>query len=181
MPTKAKAKTKTAKKKEHTLHDLLIVKLQSLFDTENQLIKALPVMAKKATDPDLKKGFEKHAQQTKQHAARLEQAFKSLGVPAKKLPGDAIRGLIKDAQWVIKNVKGADALDANLIAAAQYVEHYEMAGYGSALAWAKLMELPEIGDLLEMTLQEEEETNEELSDLATSKINEEANEVIESQ
>jgi ferritin-like metal-binding protein YciE len=167
MPTKTKNK--------QTLHDLLITKLQSLLDTENQLIKALPVMAKKATDPDLKKGFEKHTEQTKQHAARLEQAFRALGAPVKKLQGDAIRGLISDAQWVIKNVKGGEALDANLIAAAQYVEHYEMAGYSSALAWAKLMDHDKVADLLKKTLQEEEDTNKELTDLAELKINEEAN------
>lgn len=173
MPTTKKGNKKNVNK-EQTLNDLLVIKLQALFDVENQLIKALPIMAKKATDPDLREAFEKHLEQTKGHAERLERAFASLDIPAKKLQGEAIRGLIADAQWVIKNVKGAEALDANLIAAAQYVEHYEIAGYSSALDWAKLLDNSDVADLLETTLGEEQETSDSLTQLAESTVNEKA-------
>jgi ferritin-like metal-binding protein YciE len=124
----ANTTTKKSAKKNQDLGDLLVVKMQALYDVEQELVKALPAMAKNSTDPELKKGFEQHLEQTKGHVKRLERAFAILGVPAKKIKGEAIRGLVTDAKWVIQNVKGAQALDANLVAAGQYVEHYEMAG-----------------------------------------------------
>jgi len=153
------------------LSDLLIAKLQALYDTENELIKALPKMARKADDPDLRASFEEHLEQTKEHVQRLEDAFSILEEKPKKLKGEAIRGLVNDASWVMQHVKGAEALDANLIAAAQYAEHYEMAGYGSARQWAEELGQTEIVDLLQKTLDEEKETDQKLSDLAMSKIN----------
>lgn len=166
----AKKKTVSAM----TLSDLLITKLSVLYDVENQLVKALPKMAKNASDPDLAAGFEEHLTQTKEHVRRLEKAFSLLEVKPKKVKSEAIRGLIDDAQWVIKNVKGDEALDANLIAAAQYVEHYEIAGYGSACSWATNIGQTEVAGLLQETLDEEKATDKKLNDLATSTINERA-------
>lgn len=169
----------TNKNNTMTLHDLLIQKMRALYDVENNLIKALPTMAKNASNEDLVAGFEEHLEQTKEHVARLEKAFKLLKEKPQKLKGEAIQGLIADAEWVIKNVGGSAALDANLIAAAQYVEHYEIAGYGSALAWAREMGHDEVADLLEETLEEEKAADEKLNELATSGVNEAANEVEE--
>jgi len=163
-----------SKKQQQNLGDLLVTKLKALLDIETQITKALPKMAKNANDPELKKGFEKHLKQTQGHVKRLKQAFKLLGMKAQKITVDAIRGLIKDGEWVIKNVKGPEALDANLIAAAQYVEHYEMAGYGSAATWANELGYTEIADLLNQTLEEEKQTDEELTSLAESRVNEKA-------
>ena len=157
-----------------TLQDLLITKLQVLYDVENQLVKALPKMAKNASDSDLSASFEEHLKQTKGHVERLEKAFKLLDIKPKKMKSEAIRGLVEDAEWVIENVQGDEALDANLIAAAQYVEHYEIAGYGSAQSWASEMGHAEVSDLLQETLDEEKAADKKLNDLATSKINEKA-------
>lgn len=142
-----------------------------LYDVETQLVKALPKMTKKAKHEDLVKGFEAHAQETEGHVVRLEKAFKLLEMKPKKLKSEAIRGLIDDAKWVMKNVVAGPALDANLIAAAQYVEHYEIAGYGTAIEWAKLMQHTEVEQLLVQTLKEEEATDKKLSTLAEKKIN----------
>jgi ferritin-like metal-binding protein YciE len=157
-----------------SLHDIFIQKLQALYDIEKQLVKALPKMAKQAHDASLQAGFEEHLEQTKEHVTRLERAFVLLEEKPRSLQSSAIRGLIEDASWVMHHVYGKEALDANLIAAAQYVEHYEMAGYGAALAWARLMNHTEVADLLELTLREEIETDQKLTKLAESKINDRA-------
>ena len=159
--------------KNGTLHELFIIKLQSLYDVENELVKALPKMAKKSTNADLKKGFEDHLEETKNHITRLEQVFEIIDEKPKKLKVEAIRGLTADAKWVMDNVKNPEALDAALIAAAQYVEHYEMAGYGTAIEWAKLLGLKEPQALLEQTLEEEKRADQKLNEVATSEVNEE--------
>jgi ferritin-like metal-binding protein YciE len=173
MPPKKQTK-KTNARPENTLEDLLYQKLQVLFDVENRLVKALPKMAKKASDPDLRSGFEKHLRQTEEHAERLTRAFSMIDQTAKKLSSEGIRGMIADAEWIITNVHGAAALDASLIAAAQYVEHYEIAGYESAIAWATLLGCDDVVELLQQTLDEEQETSDELTELATAKIDERA-------
>ncbi len=142
-------------KKEMKLNDLLIMKLNALYDIEQVLVKALPKMAKAASLPDLKKGFQMHLVETKEHVKRLEEAHKILGVKAKKLMAEGIRGIVADGEWVIKNVKHAAARDANLIRAAQYAEHYEIAGYNGAIEWAKKLKQPKIVALLKQTLAEE--------------------------
>lgn len=162
-------------KKEHTLSDLLLLKMKALYDIEQQLIKALPKMAASATDKELKKGFKEHLTETKAQAKRLEQAFKLLGKKATKTKVEAIRGLIDDATWVMKNVNGSAALDAALIAAAQHVEHYEMAGYITAVAWAQEIGEAEIAQLLYQSLEEEIAADEKLGGLAESRIDERAN------
>jgi ferritin-like metal-binding protein YciE len=158
-------------KKASTLHELLLNKLMVLYDIEKELVKALPKMAKKATNPDLSKGFMTHAKETEGHVKRLEKCFAALDMKPKKLKSEAIRGLVSDASWVMKNVKGGPALDANLIAAAQYVEHYEIAGYGTAIEWAKLMEHTNVEKLLDQTLTEEKATDEKLTSVAKISVN----------
>jgi ferritin-like metal-binding protein YciE len=168
------ANTKKEAKMDATLRDIFVVKLESLYDVENQIIKALPAMAKAAADSDLQSGFHLHLEQTTEHAARLEKIFELLDVKPKKLEVEAIRGLVADAEWVIKNTKGAAALDAALIGAAQYVEHYEIAGYSTVIEWARLLEENDVADILVETLNEEEETNDQLLELAATKINDKA-------
>lgn len=159
---------KTTKAKKPTdLRDLLIQKVNALYDIEQNLVKALPKMAKAAKDKDLKAGFTSHLAETKVHVKRLEQVSKILGVKPKALKSDAIRGLIKDGEWVIKNVKPAAAMDSNLARAAQYVEHYEMAGYMAAYDWAKMLGEAQVAELLGITLDEEHAADEKLHEVGT--------------
>ena len=162
------------------LHDLLILKLRALHYTETALIKALPKMASAATDADLKQAFTAHLEETRIQKERLDQALTMLGYTGKSSEKSAaIDGLIEDAEWCIKNVKDADVRDASLIAAAQYVEHYEMAGYGAARTWAEEMGHTEVEELLQETLDEESAANEKLTTLAEGGINDEANDMEE--
>jgi ferritin-like metal-binding protein YciE len=161
-----------SKKKDMSLQELLTLKLKALYDVETQLTKALPKMAKKVDDEDLRTALEEHLEETIAQADRLEQAFEMLGQKASKTKVEAIRGLVSDTEWIIKNVSGAEALDASLIASAQYVENYEIAGYATASAWAELLGLNDIAGLLNSTLEEERAASEKLNELATTKINE---------
>ncbi len=156
------------------LQDLLLMKLQALYDIESQLISALPKMAKKSMDADLADAFTEHLEETKRHASRLEQAFDILDKKPTKLKCEGIRGIIDDAEWVLKNVDDPAARDANAIAAAQYAEHYEMAGYMSAVEWARLLGFNDIAELLQQNLDEEKAASEKLSSLAAGGINEAA-------
>lgn len=147
------------------------MKLQSLYDVEHELIKALPKMAKASSNEDLKNAFENHLIETESHVTRLEEAFDMLDEKPKKLPGESIRGLIADGAWVIKKVSGP-ALDANLIAAASYVEHYEIAGYVSAIRWAEEID-SSLADTLRQTLEEEQHANDKLVSLAEEEVDKE--------
>jgi ferritin-like metal-binding protein YciE len=167
--------------KIENLRDLFMVKIMALYDIETQLVKALPKMAKAASDEDLKKGFTDHAKETAIHATRLEEIFEMLDMKPKKMKVEAIRGLIADAEWIIKEKPSADLLDAVLIASARYVEHYEMAGYMSAIEWAELLEMDEAADLLKSTLEEESNTDAKLVELAASSVNKKAMEFDESE
>lgn len=174
MATKKKSKT------YENLHDLLLLKLEVLHDVESQLIKALPKMAKAASAPELQEAFMMHLEETREQEDRIDQALEMMGRQDKpKEKSAAIRGLIEDAEWCIKNVKNPEARDAILIAAAQYVEHYEMAGYGSALTWAEEMGHAQVAELLQKTLCEEESADSKLSRLAEGGINEAANDMSE--
>jgi len=165
------------KQQAETLHDLLILKLKALYDVETQLTKALPKMAKKADNEDLRIVFEEHLEETETQVERLEECFKLLGIKPAKTKVEAIRGMIADAEWVMKNVKDPQARDAAMIGAAQYVEHYEIAGYGTAAEWAELMDHADVKALLGETLEEEDAADEKLSDLAVGMINEMANDM----
>ena len=160
--------------KLETLRDLLIEQLQDLYDAENRITKALPKMAKAATSPELKAAFEKHLEETENQVSRLEQAFEALGEKAKKKTCQAIKGLIEEGEETIKEDAEPEVKDAALIAAAQRVEHYEMAGYGSVSAYAKLLGEKSVLKLLQATLAEEKATDKSLSELAESTINLEA-------
>lgn len=153
-----------------TLQDLLVLKLKALYDIETQLTKALPKMAAHANDPDLRLGFEHHLKETKEHARRLERAFRLLSVKPSATKVEAIRGLIADAEWIIKQKPGDAALDAMLVAAAGYVEHYEMAGYMSASMWAVRLGHHRVSELLRQTLDEEVKAATKLNVLSEKKI-----------
>jgi ferritin-like metal-binding protein YciE len=163
-------------KKINNLEDLLVDQLKDLYSAENQLVKALPKMAKAANSQDLKKGFEKHLEETKRQAERIEQIFDKHGLSGspkgKKCVG--MEGLIKEGEEILKENIDPDALDAGLIAAAQKVEHYEIASYGTARTYAKTLGYTEAARLLQQTLDEESKTNEKLTALAESHINIEA-------
>lgn len=157
--------------KLESLRDLLIEQLQDLYDAENRITKALPKMAKTATSPLLKAAFEKHLAETEVQVGRLEQVFEQLGEKAKKKTCKAMQGLIEEGSETMKEDAEPEVLDAALIAAAQRVEHYEMAGYGTVMAYARLLKETQVLDLLKQTFAEEQATDEALSQLAESTIN----------
>jgi len=160
--------------KLESLKDLFTEQLKDLYSAETQLVDALPKMADAAHAPELKNAFREHLNQTKQHVDRLEQIFRRVGESPKGETCEGMKGLIKEGQEMIKMKGEPEVLDAGLIAAAQRVEHYEMAGYGTVRTYAELLGDPESVRLLEKTLQEEEEADEKLTEIAESHINQEA-------
>lgn len=158
-----------------TLQDLFVDELKDLYSAENQLLKAIPKMAKAATSKDLKAGFEKHLKQTQGHVERLEQICEGLEVSPKGKTCKAMEGLVKEGGEVIKEDMEPEVKDAALIAAAQRVEHYEMAGYGCVRTYANLLGNSKAAKLLQQTLNEEGDTDKALTKLA-EKINVEAEE-----
>lgn len=148
------------------LHALLVDELKDLYDAENQLVKALPKMVKAATNPELKAGFSAHLEQTQDHVKRLSEALKLLKEPVKGKTCHAMAGLIEEGAEAIET-KGPDAVrDAALIGAAQRVEHYEIAGYGTARAFAQALGETDVVELLQATLDEEGETNKQLTEIS---------------
>jgi len=166
--------TRITTMKLESLRDLLIEQLRDLYDAEHQLTKALPKMAKAAASPELKAAFQKHLAETKGQIERLDQVFEVLGEKARKKACKAMQGLIAEGEETIKENAEPDVRDAALIAAAQRVEHYEMAGYGTVIAYAKLLKEEAVAKLLKATLSEEQATDEALTVLAESTINVEA-------
>ena len=149
-----------------SLKKLYTDELKDLYSAENQLVKALPKMAKAASSEHLRKGFEKHLEQTKEHVARLEEVFRSLEESPKGKKCMGMEGLIKAGSEVIgEDFEGA-VMDAALIGAAQRVEHYEIAAYGTVREFAEILDEPKHASLLEETLNEEKETDEKLTDLS---------------
>jgi ferritin-like metal-binding protein YciE len=160
--------------KLESLKDLYLEQLKDLYSAETQLVDALPKMAERATSSDLKNGFQEHLRQTQEHVRRLEQIFQDLGDSPKGHTCEGMKGLIKEGEEMIK-MKGDDkVIDAGLIAAAQRVEHYEIAGYGTVRTYAEMLGKTQHASLLERTLQEEEMTDEKLTRLAETHINQEA-------
>jgi len=157
------------------LRDLYIDELKDLYNAENQLVKALPKMAKAASSDELKQGFEEHLEQTRGHVQRLEKIFKSLEESPKGKKCAGMEGLVKEGSEVMEEDFEGALMDAALIGAAQRVEHYEIAAYGTASEFAKLLGESEHATLLEDTLQEEKETDDKLTALA-KEINPQANE-----
>ncbi len=154
-----------------TLDDLFVHQLQDVYYAEKQITKALPDMIKKATSPDLKAGFEKHLSETENQIKRLEQVFAMHGAKAKTVQCPAIDGIIKEANEVAGEVDDPRVLDAALIAAAQAVEHYEIARYGTMIAWAKELGRADCAAVLAETLKEEEATDKKLTQLAEGGVN----------
>ena len=151
-----------------TLRDVYVEQLKDLYSAETQLIKALPRMAKAATSADLAQGFTDHLEQTKGHAERLEEIFKGLDEKPTGKKCKAMAGLVEEGSETIHEDASDAAKDAMLIAAAQRVEHYEIAGYGTVKTYAELLGEDEAARLLEQTLQEEVETDEKLTEAAES-------------
>ncbi len=159
-----------------SLKELYVEELKDLWSAETQITKALPRMMKAATNPKLKRAFNTHLKQTERHVKRLERIFKELDESPRGKKCVGMEGLIKEGQELIKEKPEADVLDAGLIAAAQHVEHYEIAGYGCVRTWARQMGEDRQAELLQETLDEEEQTDRLLTELAESEINVEAEE-----
>jgi ferritin-like metal-binding protein YciE len=155
------------------LKHLYVEELKDLYSAEGQMVKALPKMVKAATSEELRAGFRKHLQQTRGHVARLEEIFQALGESPKGKKCKGMEGLIKEGSEMIAEDLAPEELDAGLISAAQRVEHYEIAGYGCVSTYANLLGEEEAVSLLRQTLEEEKETDENLTQLA-SNINLEA-------
>jgi ferritin-like metal-binding protein YciE len=157
-----------------SLKKLYLEELRDLYSAENQILKALPKMAKAATTPELKAAFNEHLEQTKGHAQRLETIFEKLGESPKGKTCKAMEGLVEEGEELLSEKAEPHILDAGLIAAAQRVEHYEMAGYGTVRTYAKLLNETDAARLLQQTLEEEEATDKKLTQLAETVVNPEA-------
>ncbi len=149
-----------------TLQDLLVQELHDLYNAENQVLKALPKMARKATSEELRSAFEEHLEQTTNQVARLEKALQSMGEPVRGKKCEGMEGIIGEGSELMQEDAEDDVMDAALIAAAQKVEHYEIASYGSVCAWAEVLGLEELKTLMGETLGEEETTDARLSEIA---------------
>ena len=154
-----------------SLRALYVEELKDLWSAENQILKALPRMAKAATHPQLKRAFAKHEKQTQQHVKRIERICRELDVSPRGKKCVGMEGLIEEGKDLIKDKPDKDVLDAGLISAAQHVEHYEMAGYGTCRTWARLLGYSMQADLLQTTLDEEQQTDLDLTGLAEAAIN----------
>ena len=157
-----------------TLHDAFIDELRDTYDAEKQLTKALPKLAKAASSPDLRAAFESHLEETRGQVARLEEVFESLDEKVRGKHCDGMAGIIEEGKSVMEEDFDETTMDACLIASAQRAEHYEMAAYGTLVAWAQAMGHTEAADLLQQTLEEEKSADQKLSGLAEGGINQEA-------
>jgi ferritin-like metal-binding protein YciE len=173
--SKQEATAQEAPQQDSALNELFIDELKDIYWAEQHLAKSLPKMAKGATSADLKNAFETHLEQTKNHATRLEQAFEIIGEKAKAVKCEAMAGLLKEAEELMSETeKGTIVRDVALISAAQKVEHYEIASYGTIKTLALVLGYTEVADLLESTLQEEKDTDNLLTGLAEGHINTDA-------
>jgi ferritin-like metal-binding protein YciE len=157
-----------------TLHDAFLEELRDLYNAEKQLTRALPKMAKAASSPPLADAFASHLQETMEHVDRIEQVFESLGEAARGKQCEGIAGILDEGKEIMSEDFDKATMDASLIAAAQRVEHYEIAAYGTVVAWAQAMGHDEAVELLQKTLDEEKAADEKLTSLATGGINHEA-------
>jgi len=166
-------------KKQKTLDDLFHETLKDIYYAEKKILTALPKMAKAAQSEELQAAFEKHEGETEGQVDRLEKVFELIDQPAKGKTCDAINGIVEESKEIMKEFRGSAALDAGLLAAAQAVEHYEISRDGTLKTWAKELGLDEAASLLEETLQEEKKTDEALTELAESAVNQEAQQAAE--
>jgi len=156
------------------LHELFLEELADIYSAEQQLTKALPKMAKAAESEELREAFEEHLEQTQEQISRIDQVFESLDESMKRKTCKAMQGLVEEGTEVMQEYKGSPAIDAALIAAAQKIEHYEIATYGTLCTWAEQMGHQDALDLLKQSIDEEETTDERLTELAESLANPQA-------
>lgn len=168
------ATTKNLKSSTKGLEDLFLEQLKDVYYAEKKILKALPKMAKGANSDKVSAAFEKHRDETEGQVERLEQIFDMLGKAARGKTCPAIDGIIEEGSEILEDFKGAPALDAGLVAAAQAVEHYEIARYGTLIAWAEQLGMKDALPLLRATLKEESATDEALTRLGESGVNEAA-------
>jgi ferritin-like metal-binding protein YciE len=157
-----------------TLQELFLPTLQDIYHGEKQILKALPKMAKNASTPELKQAFQHHLDQTEGQVDRLQRVFELMDKSARGRTCEAIEGLIEEGKEVMSEAEPGQVMDAGLIAAAQAVEHYEIARYGTLRSWAQQLGMQEAAQLLEQTLQEEKQTDELLNKIAKSSVNRKA-------
>jgi ferritin-like metal-binding protein YciE len=159
---------------DNDLHELFLDELADVYNAEQQLIKALPKMAKNAGSDELREALESHLEETREHASRLEEVAKSLDESLKRKTCAAMKGLIEEANDILSEQKNSSALDAAIIAAGQKVEHYEIASYGTLVTWAEQMGHEDAVNLLQETLDEEKEADKKLTSIAESSANQKA-------
>lgn len=159
--------------KDNTLKELFKSDLQYLFHVEKQIVKALPNMVKAAADPELRKAFEEHLEQSKGHVERLDKIFDDLGVKARGKKSRGIEGLIGEGKEILEKSEhlGPDVIDAALIATAQRIEHYEIAAYGTLSNYAKLLSKKDTAELLDKSLEEESKADKNLTRIAVKRVN----------
>jgi ferritin-like metal-binding protein YciE len=155
----------------NSLEDLFRHELKDLYDAEHRILKALPQLAEKASNTSLRQAFEDHLRQTEKHVERLEAMFEHLGIEPERVKCDAMVGLIKEGSAVLSADGDPDAIDAGLIAAAQKVEHYEIAGYGTVRAFARRLNNQYVAELCEQTLDEEKNADQLLTEIAEGSVN----------
>ncbi len=155
----------------NSLENLLLHEVKDLYHAEKQLVKALPRVIEMASSPDLKNAVEHHLEQTEGHVNRLEQIFQMLGQPAKGIKCKGMAGIIDEAEDVMDEKGTPETIDAAIIMSAQKVEHYEIASYGSAATWADMLGRQDVKNLLGQTLQEEEQADKKLTELAKAQVN----------
>ena len=159
---------------EKTLDNLFYDTLKDIYYAERKIVKALPKMARGANSPELKAAFEKHREETEGQIERLQQVFEIIGKRAMGKTCDAIEGILAEGDEILEEYALTDALDAGLIAAAQAVEHYEITRYGTLKRWALVLGMDDAAALLDETLQEESQTDEDLTTIADAAVNGEA-------
>jgi ferritin-like metal-binding protein YciE len=156
------------------LGELFLVALKDIYTAEKQMLRAMPKLSRQSQSEQFRQAMERHGVETETQVERLEQVFEMLGKPARGKPCEAIEGLIKEAQEVAEEFKGSDALDAGLVSAAQALEHYEIARYGTLKAWAEELGMRDAAKLLDETLQEEKRTDALLTKIAEERVNQRA-------
>ncbi|MBM2712790.1 ferritin-like domain-containing protein [Mesorhizobium caraganae] len=168
------ATPKKANGNNKDLEDLLLDGLKDIYYAEKKILKALPKMAKGAYDEQVSAAFQKHLAETEGQVERLEEVFELLGVPARGKTCPAIDGILEEGSEILEEYKGSPSLDAGLVGAAQAVEHYEIARYGTLIAWAAALGKEDVIELLDATLEEEKATDDALTALGEAGVNERA-------
>jgi ferritin-like metal-binding protein YciE len=153
------------------LNDLFVEQLRDLYDSEKRLTGALPRMAKAASSPQLVSAIQEHEKQTEEHVRRLEQVFHRIGLEPDRKSSSSMKGLISDGESLASAKGDAKVRDAAIIAAAQHVEHYEIAGYGTVRTFAQHLGMPDVAQILQQTLNEEKEADQKLNQIAESSVN----------